>query len=253
MPRKRRSILEIGLLMGLSLLMYAQEKPVGVDFNLGEMNNLTNEKLLQMHHIGLTKDALVQALSNHDSAVRVLAASQLQMVGATDTLTEIVAAMEREGDIYTRVSLADTVAKFGDARGIQALKSICADSTVPGVARLEAAQNLVVNFRNESCRPMAEVLRSKDDPSTRAMALQIIPLFHQMSDVQSKEIVPLILTSLSDPEILVRSAAGETIGRLELVSAIPNLKIAIANENLPDLRSSLQKSLQRLLDKEKQN
>lgn len=238
------SILIFLALIGTGWQANSQDVHSNVDFGPGDLNKMTVRNQLERRHIPLTKQGLTAALENTDPVIRMLAASQLQSDGIKEAIPNLLTAIEKERDLFTKVSLADSIAKLGEQRGISVLESICLDKANLGIARLEAAQNLVFNFHNKNCNPLLEILQASDTAAKR-MALQLIPPFQQPSNTSA--LFDVVSNLLTESDGALRMNAGQALEVLGDMRAAARIRAAIAVEHDLTVRSSLEESLQKLL------
>ena len=99
----------------------------------------TVKEKLKQYNIGVSKEALVQALHNPNAEIRNLAAQQLAGEGDRDAIPEIIKALDAEKALPIRNNIAFALAWLGEKKGGITLKDACNESSVPGYLRARAA------------------------------------------------------------------------------------------------------------------
>jgi len=206
----------------------------------------TAAQILAQHHVSLSRDGLVSALRSDDAEIRSLAAEQLAVQGAEDSIPSVVEALEAEKIPKTRVDIAFALAQMGDERGIRALRQDCDNTTLPMYLRLSAASYLLY-VRDQSClRTVVEGLQPSYESGTRIQALSLIPRFKGLSASESAGLRVLVLKSLRDQDPAVRLVASDTIRILGDLTAIPSLEAAISAEADVEIRTQMESDLRAL-------
>lgn len=207
---------------------------------------------LREHHIHLSKDSLISALSNANPEVRYLAAEQLAEDKATGAIHEIEEALAVERVPTTKVNLAFSLALLHDKSGAEVLKSACTDPSFPSHLRLRAASYLLT-LKDDGCfSSILSALKSSNDPEIRIGALSLATQLSHVSERDLQAMYPFILSALDDPTPAVRLSAGDVLATIGDTAAIPYLEHAIAIEKDQTIRSEMQTGLKQLKDKQKE-
>jgi hypothetical protein len=191
----------------------------------------TVNELLTKHGIALSEPALIQALNNADSEVRVLAATKLAGDHDTNAISAIEKAVGDESNDVTRVQLARALAELGDEKGLSVLRAICSSEKNAGAIRVMAVQNLLELGHRECIDPVLSLIRSnRNDAEDRAVALTLLPQFIASPALTSKEALDVDIKCLNDPSALVRLTAARVLGDLGDQQNMSALESAIARE-----------------------
>jgi HEAT repeat protein len=211
---------------------------------------ISDEQILEQHHIALTTPSLVEALRSDDPMIRRLAAKVLSTHYPKEAIPDIEQAMFRESNNPTRMSMAFDLARLGDQAGRQMLVDECHDTSKWGSERIAAAWDMSVIHDDSCVDSVLEILQSNSNPhDTRAKteALELVPTFiGHLSKQDSDWVLELVANGLEDPWPGVRVTASEMLDRLEYVAAIPRLKGAIAREQDQSCRGELERHLKQL-------
>ena len=113
----------------------------------------TFEEALQKHGVKLTVPELVQALKSTDPEVRWLAAVKLGQDNVGEAVPAIRDALRSEPDPITRVNVASSLARFGEAEGFDSLIDVCLNPGMPPyVKALSTMHMLDLKREDQSCR-----------------------------------------------------------------------------------------------------
>lgn len=242
-----RPVLSIAVLLGcvFSIPVVAQN-PVVIT---REGTPPSVAQILSQRHISLTKDALVSALASDDPEIRALAAQQLAVEDAKDTVPAMVQTLEVEEVPRTKINIAFALAQMGNSRGYEVLRKGCSNAMLPISIRL-ASVSYLLDLQDESCSA-AVILgyEQSSDSSTRVQALSLIPDFKKLSANESVAFRELLLNALRDRDPGVRIEASDVIRMRGDVSAIPALEAAISSENNVDVRTQMETELKGLVEK----
>jgi HEAT repeat protein len=250
----RRSLIYVLVLQcGLTFAGWAQVKEKlesTVPAGEGSYNGpgpLVTDRLAELH-VPMTKASLISALHNQNPEIRELAASELAAQGARDAINDIVEALDTEPLEAVKMSMAVALADLGDDRGVQLLRQDCADSALPMMIRLKAA-NHALNLHEISCSQVVVQGLQDNEGAVRCLALSMIPRFKQLPASESAQLRSLLRASLSDPNPTVRFQASSTVRMLGDKSAIPLMEAAIAKETNSGVRSEMEDVLKTLQNK----
>ena len=205
----------------------------------------TVRQLLQQHNVPLTKEGLLRALRSTDAAVRYLAAEKLAEDRAYDTAPIVKEIFEKEGVMEARVNIALALAQLGDVSGKEALRFTCSSEDLPVYIRTRAAGYLL-DLGSESCLAAILGILPSGDQDSKLQCLSLLPSFHHMTQMQFRQVLDAVNTSLSDQSPTVRINATIALGNLHSKAAIPYLQTAIRQESDEQVRSAMQNALQRL-------
>ncbi|HUI83566.1 MAG TPA: HEAT repeat domain-containing protein [Candidatus Binatia bacterium] len=237
----------------LAILHCAFAIAAGAQVNVGttdEDPNLcsgltTVQQCLVLHHIALTKDALLSALHSQDTRIKILAAEGLAVEDVKDAIPDLTELLEAGSEPNVRMILAQSLARLGDGRGVEILRSYCNDASVSISDRLTAASTLL-DFQPKSCPETLVAGLQSDIWEFRVVALGMIPNFKQLTPGQTAQVRAILLRSLFDQAVIVRKQAAVTMWELGDKSFIPALQAALGKEAEPIARHAMEYSLKRL-------
>ena len=229
-----------------ALALWAQDPSKSTDRHAGA----TIEEVLEFHHIVPTRAGLEEALRNSDPEVRSLVAQKLAQDNYKESLPALSEALAIEKIPQTRVNIAYAVAKLGDDKGVTALDSICADSSVGAFVKSEAARLLLyVAKSSPGClTAMIDVL-GHADISTRMNAAWLLPKFHDLSAEDSDRVFQSLVKELKAEDASLRQVVSRALADLGNRSAVPYLQSALAIEQDASVRTQMESSLRRLQPK----
>jgi HEAT repeat protein len=201
---------------------------------------------LQDHHIALTKDALVSALSNPVSGVRSAAALALAAQGEKDAVPSILLALAAETFPGTRIHLATAASKLGADEGVAALKTMCGDQSWSAVLRMSAAWAMLVAGREDCLSNVLEVIRFHDDGQATSQDLNLLTWFKRAPVREMPEVRNLVRMSLRSTDPDVRMKASYVLRKWGDSSAMEDVRSALAVEHDETAREVLARDLKAL-------
>ena len=206
----------------------------------------TVKEKLKQYNIGVSKEALVQALHNPNAEIRNLAAQQLAGEGDRDAIPEIIKALDAEKALPIRINIAFALAWLGEKKGGITLKDACNESSVPGYLRARAASYLL-DVSEESCLNSAlSLAESGSEPTDRMAALNLLPRFKMVSKEDSERRSEIIGKSLTDSAPVVRLTASSALVAIDNQLAVLDLQRAIVVEQDKVVRAQMEADLHRL-------
>jgi HEAT repeat protein len=199
--------------------------------------------------IDLSESSLIAALRNGNPEIRSLAALQLAGDHDFDAILPIEDALSIEANTRSRIGMAQALWSLHDPKGVASLQELCSTVALPIDDLVEVVQSL--NNLNESsgtcAAPIFEYLDSHNDSESRLRVLPAVPdLYRWVPRDQTERIVRELRNMLVDSDGAVRMQASDGIVQIGLRSAGDALRAAIAQEQNPDIRSHLQRSMDRL-------
>jgi HEAT repeat protein len=203
----------------------------------------TIEHALGRYHIPITKSALVEALANPEKEVRGLAAAQLATIKALDTLPDILRAAENEKDPQTQANIAAAATWLDSLQGLNLLKKICLDSSLPSYARQYAARNVFDKGDHTCFDAMIDLMQPEADMNSRIGSAYMLSQLHDRTQEESKLVLHLLLASLNDRDVGIRLAACEALRWLNDPAAIKPLRSALSYEREDAVRQPMQSAL----------
>ena len=201
---------------------------------------------LSRHGVAVTEPALVDALRNPDKEVRGLAAAELAELKATDSLREIMHAAEIEKDTLTKVNIAAAATWLGSPDGLNLLKRVCVDSTLPPYARLNAARNVFDKGDHTCFTAVADMMLPSADLDTRIGALYLLSQLHDRTEDESRRVLQLLVAALTDPDLRMRLETCQGLRWLNNPGTITPLRNALATEREEIVRTQMQSTLDSL-------
>jgi HEAT repeat protein len=203
---------------------------------------------LSRHGVAVTKPALVEALRNPDKEVRGLAAAELAELKATDTLPEIMRAAQIEQDTLTKVNIAAAATWLGSPDGLNMLKRVCRDSTLPPYARQNAARKVFDKGDHTCFNAVADMMLPSEDPDTRIGALYLLSQLHDRTEDESRLVLQSLVAALTDSDLRIRLETCPGLRWLNNPEAITPLRNALATEREEIVRSRMQSTLESLVN-----
>jgi len=217
----------------------------------------TLEHLLTYYGVALNKDGLKGALRDARADVRSMAADELVKTEGRAAIPWLADALSSERAAGTRLHVANSLAQFGDERGVQALENLCKSGgqSEPGAeasVRLYASESLL-QLHKATCNNCAiDLLRSLDRPGAprefaiRAAALAVATDFESATQDQAAAIRQIAERWISDEDDSVRRVAGRALALYGDAASYQKLKAALAVEKEPMARDSMQEELRRM-------
>jgi hypothetical protein len=174
----------------------------------------------------------------------------------TDAIPAIQQAAAEEKVPRARANIALALAMLGEQIGKIELKRMCADRGFAPEFRLYAVRYMfdLHSPDGPDCLAAAEeIVESKAiDFGDRISALELLPLFQNLSANESQRIFDLVLACLNDREPVVQMAASNALASLRNSAAIPYLEAAIAREREQGTRAVFEADLTKLRKNAKQ-
>ena len=216
----------------------------------GEGPPPTPKQLLKRRGVSLDTNSLVAALKNKDREIRYLAAQELANDGIRSAVPALIAAVQSEGDLRTRINIASALAQLGSTRGFDVLRHVCMDQALNVEERLLTIQYLL-NLNDQSCNKIAlEMLKPDSEAGIRVQAMHLLRRMTAISSAERLRALNLVHDSLFDQESSVKLTASDTLVWLSDKTAIPVFERAIADESNAEVASKLKTDLKRLVEKE---
>ncbi len=110
------------------------------------IRDMDERTLQEKYHIASTEEGLIGALRHESRDVRSFAALELANNGDKAAIRPILDALATEPLQSVKIDLANAAARLGAPEGFDALKSMCADSTLSPAFRMIAAQSMVIGL-----------------------------------------------------------------------------------------------------------
>src|ERR1700756_1822524 len=105
----------------------------------------TPAEALRSHGItDLSEESLTTALRNRDPQVRTLAANKLAGDGRSDAVPAIETALADEKDLRAQAQIAEALVILHDPKGVERLRSMCTDTSMPSEGLLAAIDVLQI-------------------------------------------------------------------------------------------------------------
>lgn len=205
-----------------------------------------NEALAKLG-IGLSKSEVIHALTNANSEVRLLAALKLVQDNDTDAIPALEKAAARESDDRVRVPIEGALAELGDKNGLAELERTCSSAKTPDQAKLAAVEQLLQAGHRECLVSVISIIQStKDDESTRQVAITLLPRFAIDPTKPSRQLLDVIVQSLGDESAVVRLTAARALGKCGTRQDIAPLESAASSETDRLIRSDMTQALHEL-------
>ncbi|NJL28542.1 MAG: HEAT repeat domain-containing protein [Thermoanaerobaculia bacterium] len=201
------------------------------------------EEQLAEYGVGVSKEALLAALSHPDPEVRSLAAGKL----AEDRIEEAIPALRQvlaAADSWpSKISIGSSLARLGDASGFASLRNACV-AAEPTHLRVDAARSLL-DRGDAGCFDTLVTILAGDDARTKRHALNLLPSYKNIVDFNSCR-EKYIIAALTDKDEYLRLRAIPAMQLLGAKIAIPALESAADRETNEWLRARMLEELVRL-------
>ena len=179
---------------------------------------------LALNKMGVTIDNLSLAIRNGKSPswqTPRAAARWLAALGIPSSLEPLVAALGHR-DPQVRTEAAQALGGFGDRAAIEPLIALLEDSTPSvKVAAIESLKTLGINIDTISTRLQSSDWRTRADAANLSGRMGI------------KEVVPLLITALHDPEVATQLESIKALAKLKDHRATESLISVLDDENAP--------------------
>ncbi|MDQ2844008.1 MAG: HEAT repeat domain-containing protein [Acidobacteriota bacterium] len=205
--------------------------------------------MLKRYGIGLSKEALLAALTNPKAEVRGLVAQKLAIDKDKDAIPFILNAISVENSNINRVHMALDLAELGDRKGVDLLENACSDQNTPGNLRVLAAQDMLQLGNKECLADVLALAKSDTEEGNRQVALSLLPQYFSEAKGTPEEVLNLICGSLIDGSAMVRLEAVVVLGELGNSQQVAALEDALTKEPEQDLRIQMAQTLGKLKSK----
>jgi bilin biosynthesis protein len=187
---------------------------------------------------------LVNALAHHPNVVvRRAAAKTLTIIADPAAVPALLHAFLNDEDIVVKGSSAGALARTGEA-AVPALLDILASSEYPEDIKGHAAWALAF-IGSEAAD---QLYRALDTASLDVRCAVIGALGHVAQEQSDDKACHLLVSALTDSEPLIRTEAAAALGQASYLPAVPNLILAIRDPDL-DVRKAAINSLGKIGDR----
>lgn len=187
---------------------------------------------------------LVEALANHPNVVvRRAAAKTLTIISDPRAVPDLLHAFLNDEDTVVRSSSAGALARTGEA-SVPALLEILASNEHPEDIKGHAAWALAF-IGSEAADYLYKALNAASLDVRCAVIGAIGHVAQEQSDEKSCN---LLVSSLTDPEPLIRTEAAAALGQVNYPPSVPHLILAIQDADL-DVRKAAINSLGKIGDR----
>jgi HEAT repeat protein len=200
-------------------------------------SDMDDQTLLEKYQIPATKEGWLAALQNSEPLVRVYAAHKLATGRYADAVQPILAALAKEMLPGDAVILAYAAARLGADDGYKALNRMCQAPNWDAGLRMTAARTMLYLGRSDCLPSVLNVLQRSADDQATVLALNLMPLFTQLTADQMEEVKTLLSTSLENSSTAVRSEACYALHQFGVPWAIERLRSALAVETDESVRN----------------
>jgi len=186
---------------------------------------------------------LVEALSSHeDVVVRRAAAKTLTIIADPEAVPPLLKAFLNDKDTVVKGSSAGALARTGEAAA-PFLLDILASPDQPQDIKGHAAWALAF-MGSEAETYLYQALNSE---SLDVRCAVIGALGHVAQEKTDEKSCNLLISSLTDPEALIRTEAAAALGQVNLPDSIPHLILALQDQDV-DVRKATINSLGKIGD-----
>lgn len=181
---------------------------------------------------------LVRALANHANVVvRRAAAKTLTIIADPAAIQTLIHSFINDEDTVVRSSSAGALARTGEA-AVPALLDILASTKYAEDTKGHAAWALAF-IGSEAADYLYEALNAA---SLDVRCAVVGALGHVAQEQSDEKSCNLLVAALTDPEALIRTEAAAALGQVNYLPAVPHLILAIRDPDL-DVRKAVINSL----------
>lgn len=206
----------------------------------------TIEEALAAAHITNTIAALRRGLTNADPASRQLAAGVLAIAKDEGSIPYLHAAFDRETDRQAKIAIAGALATLNEWAGLDALRKMCVDSSLPDTERLTAARHLQDAGDATCLQQVLEIMDNPSDVQVRDLSMQYLRRITRCPPQLLTKLRQILSKELQDEVPMNRQYAGECLSIYGDAGSISAMQYAIATESEKPTRQSLEQNLLRL-------
>lgn len=182
------------------------------------------EEQLAEYGVGVSKEALLAALTHPDAEVRNLAAGKL----AEDRIKEAIPALRKlllaDPSWRNQITFGVRLYWLGDDSGLMALRRSCTTAE-PKYLRVDAARYLL-DGGDLTCLDALEEILKGDDTTARSSAL-ILVAWRKPSEIYRERFGKYFVRALSDSNLSIRRTVAFYMKNFGAEFSIPNLKQAM--------------------------
>jgi bilin biosynthesis protein len=187
---------------------------------------------------------LIEALANHSNVVvRRAAAKTLTIIADPAAVPTLLHAFLNDEDTVVKGSSAGALARTGEA-SVPALLNILASTEYPEDIKGHAAWALAF-IGSEAADHLYEALNAA---SLDVRCAVIGALGHVAQEQSDQKACNLLVSALTDPESLIRTEAAAALGQVNYLPAVPHLILAMRDPDL-DVRKAAINSLGKIGDR----
>jgi HEAT repeat protein len=210
----------------------------------------TVAETLQQHGIGMDRASLLAALTNSEPQVRGLAAAGLAEKRDKSSVPSILAALKIEERSEVKADMALAAARLGSAAGVADLRATCDAQAASADLRLLAARYVQDFLEDDHCRHVVEDLTaSAPESEDRVRALDLLTGSASTTSSDMRRIKAIFIGALADKHVGVRLVAADHLAHIGSKADAPVLERAIAAEQNPDVRDSMETDLNLLRER----
>ncbi len=249
--------LNIGALKGmhfrravLLVCLFRSSLPVWGDSSLQKaLAGLKSTKVVQRREaaqqLGVLQDkhaapALLEALADQDSYVRVLAVRALGYMRRTEAIAALTQLLKTDPEAEVRESVVQALQLMGGPASLSAL----AEATHDKVETIRAsALDALVVFRSSAT--LATLSEAARDPSPMVRRMAVVSLGRYGDPVAG----PVLTAALKDSDAATRANAAQMLGQIGGLQARPALRVALKDSEKA-VQASAARSLAMLHDRE---
>jgi HEAT repeat protein len=211
----------------------------------------TGEQVLASKGISTSSlTSLRQALQDPRPDVRGLAAGELADKKDKESIPLIKQVLAKASSAEEKQNLAQALITLGDPEGNAALKKVCEDETVREDSRIIAASSLVDAGDPGCLDVVVKILTSTDSDAIKQSTMYLLKRGPSVRADLLPDLQQGLEKALKDEVPGNRQLASECLAKFKMNSAIDSLKIAIAIEKDPDIRSQMEENLRKLESKQ---
>ena len=195
----------------------------------------------------LSEQSLRGALRHRDPAVRSLAANELAAEHFTDALPEIEQALSIEKNPQAEANIAEALCALHDAKGVEHLKTVCADSSLPAVNLIPALRVLqLTQSRMGNCaNNLRSAIEREKDNDAKAIPMSFLAPVYSDCAMETQAKISRLLSSLlaeQSQTLLSARCRAKSLCRLVLLAQGRPLRCIVG---VLSIRSSMRLELGR--------
>ena len=239
----------VRFLIGM-LVCYLPSIPASAQQSSIAINPPSTHVTVQLRALGidLSERSLIEALSNSDSNVRILAALQLGQDRDVRSIPSIEYALSIEHNTKAHIGIVAALGSLHDSKGVEHLQTMCTDTSLPIADIFAAVQSIqIAGASSAVCAgTIVDSVNQAQYADYRADILSLLPtLYRDVPADKAERILGVLKDMVGDgrQQAAVRLGAGLALAEIGAPSSAEAIRSAISREKDPFVRSTLQDRL----------